>query len=275
MNDGAVFTVDDEAIVIGDLYRQARASAAESVRCLIEVGHRLAAIKESLPHGAWLPWLAANAGALGFDSRVTAARLIRAAEKCVVNDTFEPSQALRINREIWGNSDVTHRTAFTGETEWYTPVEHLERARRVLGAIDLDPASSAIAQERVNAAQYFTRESNGLARVWRGRIWLNPPYAQPAIEDFVDKLVKEVAWARVAEAILLTHNYTDTAWFHKAAAAASLICFTRGRIAFEAPTGERAQPTQGQAFFYFGPNHGAFASNFADVGFIVAAGGAS
>jgi phage N-6-adenine-methyltransferase len=164
------------------------------------------------------------------------------------------------------------RSRFTGETEWYTPVEHLERARRALGAIDLDPASSDVAQERVKAAHYYTRESNGLARLWPGRIWLNPPYAQPSIEDFIDKLIKETAEGRTLEAILLTHNYTDTAWFHKAATAASLICFTRGRIAFEAPTGERAQPTQGQAFFYFGPRHSAFASNFADVGFIVEAG---
>jgi phage N-6-adenine-methyltransferase len=182
------------------------------------------------------------------------------------------------NGEEWpgaGNpAPPPNRTSFTGETEWYTPVEHLERARRVLGVIDLDPASSAIAQERVKAAQYYTRESNGLARRWRGRVWLNPPYAQPAIEDFIDKLIKETATACTVEAILLTHNYTDTAWFHKAAQAAALICFTRGRIAFEAPTGERAQPTQGQAFFYFGPNRSAFVSEFADVGFIVEAGDA-
>jgi hypothetical protein len=30
--------------------------------------------------------------------------------------------------------------------------------------------------------------------------------------------------------------------------AANLICFTRGRIRFESPTGELASPTQGQAF---------------------------
>lgn len=202
-------------------------------------------------------------------------------EKTIRNDISENSEGPGKNtNEINGRQDDgsensepnLFRARFTGETEWYTPVEHLERARRALGAIDLDPASSDVAQERVKAAHYYTRESNGLARVWPGRIWLNPPYAQPSIEDFIDKLIKETAAGRADQAILLTHNYTDTAWFHKAATAASLICFTRGRIAFEAPTGERAQPTQGQAFFYFGPHHGAFASNFADVGFIVEAG---
>lgn len=69
----------------------------------------------------------------------------------------------------------------TGENEWYTPAEHLERARQVLGSIDLDPASSDFAQQRVKAAQHFTIEDDGLKREWAGRVWLNPPYAQPAI----------------------------------------------------------------------------------------------
>jgi hypothetical protein len=55
-----------------------------------------------------LPSLAANADALGFETRATAARLIKAAEKCSVNATFEPSEALRIRdcapREIARNA---------------------------------------------------------------------------------------------------------------------------------------------------------------------------
>jgi hypothetical protein len=57
---------------------------------------------------------------------------------------FRPADAgnAQENREA-GGRNPPNRTSFTGETEWYTPVEHLERARRVLGAIDLDPVSSA------------------------------------------------------------------------------------------------------------------------------------
>src|SRR6185437_4159580 len=48
-----------------------------------------------------------------------------------------------------------NRTSFTGENEWFTPVEWLDRARDVLEEIDLDPESHPIAQERVKAAQFF------------------------------------------------------------------------------------------------------------------------
>jgi hypothetical protein len=109
-------------------------------------------------------------------------------------------------------------TQGTGENEWYTPAEYVERAREVLAWIDLDPASSASAQQTIRADKYFSADDDGLARDWMGRVWLNPPYAQPLIAQFVHKLVEEVARARVVAAVMLTHNYTDTAWFQEAAA---------------------------------------------------------
>jgi phage N-6-adenine-methyltransferase len=161
-----------------------------------------------------------------------------------------------------------HRTRFTGENEWYTPAEYVEAARACLGAIDLDPASSTRAQETVRAARFFTRDDDGLRHEWRGRIWLNPPYAQPSIVHFVDKLLAEVNAGRATEAILLTHNYTDTGWFHAAAGQCAAICFTRGRIRFVGASGEIAAPTQGQAFFYFGAGFDRFRQTFSSFGFI-------
>jgi hypothetical protein len=49
---------------------------------------------------------------------------------------------------------------------------------------------------------------------WYGRVWLNPPYSQPHIFNFVRKLVSELD--NIKSAILLTHNHTDTEWFHLA-----------------------------------------------------------
>jgi phage N-6-adenine-methyltransferase len=161
----------------------------------------------------------------------------------------------------------------TGENEWHTPEEYLAAARDVLGEFDLDPASTALAQQAVRATRYFTKETDGLQQPWHGRVWLNPPYAQPFIASFVLKLVTEVRAGRVTAAILLTHNYTDTAWFHEAASACAAICFTRGRVRFVSPSGELAAPTQGQAFFYFGPEPERFAERFAAVGFVVAPAG--
>jgi ParB family chromosome partitioning protein len=162
-----------------------------------------------------------------------------------------------------------HLARNTGNNEWYTPAEDIERARKVLGAIDLDPASSAVAQKVVRAVKFFTREDDGLAQEWSGRVWLNPPYAKGGIEPFVAKLVAEYRAGNVTSAIMLTNNSGDTEWFHKAAAHASAICLTRGRIKFEDPNSDRAAPLQGQAFFYFGASARRFASLYAPAGIVL------
>ena len=183
---------DSDAIHIGALYRSAEKSACESVRQLLEVGQRLYEKKQSLPHGAWLPWLAENANVLGFGQRA-ASRLVMARHKFKLDASvsFDEKKALQVSREIWGHSPV-RGTAGTGENEWFTPPEFLELARTVLGVIDLDPASSDKAQEVVQAEQYFAKADDGLAKQWHGRVWLNPPYAQPFIAQFVAKLVAEI-----------------------------------------------------------------------------------
>lgn len=163
-----------------------------------------------------------------------------------------------------------HRAQGTGENEWYTPAKYIEMARKVLGGIDLDPASSEEAQKTIQATKFFTAADNGLTCEWGGRVWLNPPYAQPWISEFVRKMVQERSDGRVDAAIMLTHNYTDTAWFHEAAEIADAICFTRGRIKFVDKDGAECAPTQGQAFFYYGDDISRFASVFVNAGFVMA-----
>jgi hypothetical protein len=60
--------------------------------------------------------------------------------------------------------------------EHFTPPEVIEAARSVLGGIDLDPASTALANSKlVKATQFFTAKENGYTKPWHGRIFLNPP----------------------------------------------------------------------------------------------------
>jgi ParB family chromosome partitioning protein len=157
----------------------------------------------------------------------------------------------------------------TGENEWFTPPEYIEIARQVLGEIDLDPATHASAQQFIQAREFYTEDDNGLVQDWHGRVWLNPPYAQPFIKQFIDKLCAERRTGRVTGAILLTHNYTDTRWFRQITKLADAICFAKTRVRFIQPGGKPASPTQGQAFSYFGDDVPSFESAFCKVGFIV------
>lgn len=177
----------------------------------------------------------------------------------------QPDQALVILQ----HGPKHHRTQFTGDNEWHTPTPYLEAARAVLGTIDVDPASSDAAQETVQAIQYYTANDDGLAHPWHGRVWLNPPYAQPLIAQFLTHLLREWQAGHIAEAITLTHNYTDTAWFHATALHAAAFCFPKGRIRFVAPDGTLAAPTQGQVFLYFGPTPERFAAVFAAFGLLL------
>ena len=185
-------------------------------------------------------------------------------------ETFLVKAKKRQQDAIEGNRP--NRTSFTADNEWFTPAEYIALARAVMGTIDLDAASHPKAQETVQASRYFTIETDGLKQKWAGKVWLNPPYSQPEIVYFIDKLLGEFAAKRVKEAILLTHNFTDASWFHKSAKVCSAVCFTRGRIRFVALDGSIASPTQGQAFFYFGPNPKGFMAAFRDVGFILVKG---
>lgn len=164
---------------------------------------------------------------------------------------------------------TAHVAHNSGNNEWYSPPEIIEAARRVLGGIDLDPATSEVANKRVRATAIFTAEDNGLLQRWpRGRIWMNPPYAQPLIGQFAARFAGEIA--NGSTGIVLVNNATETQWFQTLASAASAICLPSGRIRFVAPCGKRGDsPLQGQAILYAGPDTAKFHAEFSAFGLFV------
>jgi phage N-6-adenine-methyltransferase len=163
---------------------------------------------------------------------------------------------------------LNHRTQGTGDTQWFTPTPYVERVRAVLGEIDLDPASHPVAQHDIRARQFFTRTDDGLTRQWFGKVFLNPPYAQPDIRLFVERLADQIAAGNTTEAILLTNNSTETGWFRTAWTLANVVCLTTGRINFVNREGQSGSPLQGQAFFYRGPQDERFKAEFRPLGII-------
>ena len=150
----------------------------------------------------------------------------------------------------------------SGENEWYTPKRIVESARKVLGTIDLDPASSAKAQETVKAMWYYTLSDDGLASPWGGKVFLNPPYKSDLIKRFVAKLISEP----VSQAITLTNNATETYWGQSLLCNASVVCYPSRRVRFIGPNGEKSTPLQGQMICGLKVNIKKFISEFEQMG---------
>lgn len=164
------------------------------------------------------------------------------------------------------NTTTSRLASYSGDNEWYTPSRYVDLARKVLGVIDVDPASNDYAQATVRAETFYTAETNGLDKEWRGKVWMNPPYSNPEIQQFTGKIIEEFQSGRCTEAIVLTNNSGDTGWHHELCDAAMCWCITRGRIKFESPTRESGSGAMGQVFFYFGPNRETFKEAFSEIG---------
>ena len=72
------------------------------------------------------------------------------------------------------SASVKHSTE---TSEQYTPLEVVEAVREVLDGIDLDPATSELANKRIQATNIFTAEDGveTFERMWSGNVFLNPP----------------------------------------------------------------------------------------------------
>jgi len=162
-----------------------------------------------------------------------------------------------------------HIAQATGESEWYTPQEYADIARAVMGGIDLDPASTEIANTVIGAATFYDATTDGLAQQWHGRVWMNPPYSMPLVASFAHKLAEHVKAGDVPQAIVLVNNATETAWFNELIEVASAVCFPRGRVKFWAPD-RLSFPLQGQALIYIGHHFQRFRDAYAEIGWSAA-----
>ena len=253
-------------LTLDTLAADIRHEAGQAERCwngavahAIRAGELLVEAKAQLEHGQWLPWLAAN---FEFTRQTASGYMLIASRREEMEGAPSISAALGLAR-TGASAHVSHNS---GENEWYTPAEYIEAAKAVMGGIDLDPASTPEANAVVGATRFYTAEDNGLAQTWRGRMWMNPPYARPLVDRFCERLAASFRAGDVTEACVLVNNATETEWFGSLVEVGSAFCFVRRRVRFWHPDRTTSAPLQGQVIAYLGANPESFAAHFAELG---------
>lgn len=148
---------------------------------------------------------------------------------------------------------------------WYTPSWLLDDVRRMLGAIDCDPATCEAAQAVVQAKTWYTQHENGLLQQWAGRLYLNPPYSAPT--PWIKKALMHYQDGDVSAALILTNSYTETGWWQLLAEHGTMLMF-RGRLNFWHPAKTATQNRTGQTLCYLGQDGEKFRLIFSKYGVI-------
>lgn len=160
-----------------------------------------------------------------------------------------------------------HINGHSGKVDWMTPGYIVEAARRAMGGIDLDPASTLLANETVKATRIYTREDDGLTNDWIGRVWLNHPYARGQNNLWIDKLINEYKSGNTVEVCAITWSSTSEQWFKPLLEYPQ--CFLYGRVAFLDEEGKPVRgTTKGSVITYLGADTLAFCDAFSDLGAI-------
>lgn len=131
-----------------------------------------------------------------------------------------------------------------GSSEWYTPQAIIESAREWMGGIDLDPASCDVAQEAVQARDYY--HERGLEQPWAGRVWLNPP-SPP--KRWWKRLVEQHRAGAVPQAVYLAYSLEQLqqSQLWGAPMTSFHVCLPRRRVAFLASAPALAKKHQERA----------------------------
>lgn len=152
-----------------------------------------------------------------------------------------------------------------GLYEYYTPAPIIEAARKAMGSIDLDPASSEAANLRVKATDIFTEADDGLTKMWWGNVWLNHPFGRTQNPAWIDKVIDEWAESNFSQLCCITYACTSEKWFRPLLNHTQ--CFLYPRTNYHLPDGSiKRGVTKGSVVTYFGHRQSEFAEAFKMLG---------
>ena len=157
-----------------------------------------------------------------------------------------------------------------GSPEWYTPPHIIEAARKVLGTIDLDPASCEFANRVVKATKFYDKEADALSQPpWTGNVWMNPPYGRGAVSAFCGRLVHDYKSGHIRAAVVLINADNKTKHFQLMADNCSAWCNLAKETKFYSPDGAKGGGgIWGQAVFFFGRKPALFDRHFRQFGVV-------
>ena len=189
-----------------------------------------------------------------------------------------PIEPIAVFDESWNLYIGQQRHVLTSSehNEWGTPPFVIEMARKVMGSIDLDPASNALAQQWIRAERYFCAEDDGLSQVWGGNVWLNPPYGKVGNRSQQDVWFEYLLSQPYRKAIILTKAVPGYLWWTKYFRKQIPVCITDDCLSFVnmellAETGEisTGKSKTASCIWYLGNGQNKFAEVFDKIGRIV------
>jgi phage N-6-adenine-methyltransferase len=136
---------------------------------------------------------------------------------------------------------TTARPDWWTSDHWETPPQVIEQLSQEFGQFDTDPCCRP---ETAKGKQFYTKDTDGLAQDWHGKVFLNPPYSKPG--PWLEKAIEQVQKGNASLVVALIPASTDTQWFHRFVKPHAEIRFIEGRIRFlgwmRTPIGSPKQP---------------------------------
>lgn len=121
---------------------------------------------------------------------------------------------------------------------WLTPPFVLEELGGAL-SFDLDPCA-ADPRPWDTAKAHYTEADNGLTQPWHGRIWLNPPYSNSTLAQWLGRMADHGCGTGLIFARTETAAFFRNVW-----EACDSLLFLEGRLNFHLPDGRRAKRNAG------------------------------
>ena len=140
------------------------------------------------------------------------------------------------------------RRAIPASDEWATPQWLADALADGFGPFDLDPAATP---GNAKAPRFYTRDDDGLAQPWKGRVFLNPPYGAQ-LRRWLAKARAEVTLGNADLVVALVPVRTGTRWWAEATRDAALVLFWPARVKFGSTDGVHGAPGFDSAVLVYG-----------------------